>query len=192
MKDRRLVFDVESVGLHGQGFAVGWVILLDGKEVQGHWVGCPSLEAKGTKEGRAWIAENIPVGVLSPNAPHRRERPVDVRRSFWEVWQAEKAQGATLWADCLWPVEARFVIACIEDARGSPLRSKTTLAETTREWSGPYPFHEIGTLRLAAGLDPLSSEARTEAEKLVHHPLHDARQSARLLTEAFEILSRPK
>lgn len=181
---RQLVFDVESIGLHGQSFAVGWVVLLDGKEIQAHWVGCPSSEASGTREGRLWVAENIPEDVLLPKPPHRRENPAEVRRSFWEVWQTEKAQGATLWADCLWPVEARFIIACIEDGRGSALRSTYELAETTREWDGPYPFHEIGTLRLAAGKDPLAHEDRMEGEMPLHHPLHDARQSARLLLEA--------
>ena len=47
---RRMVWDVESVGLHGEGFAVGWVVLLGAEEVSAHWIACPPDEAKGSKK----------------------------------------------------------------------------------------------------------------------------------------------
>jgi len=49
---RILSFDVESVGLHGQGFAVGWVVLQDGQEVSSGYAACPIDAAKGARSDR--------------------------------------------------------------------------------------------------------------------------------------------
>jgi len=188
---RSLVFDVESVGLHGEGFAVGWVVVVDDKIVEEDWCACAHAKAKGTPEGRIWVKENVPSTVLSIDRFHVRPSPRQVRDSFWEVWERERDLGATLWADCLWPVEARFVIACIEDNRTNAPLGEANLAYCIREWDGPYPFHEIATLRRAAGLAGgvvSSHNSRAAVEKPIHHPLTDAKQSARLLVEAQRIL----
>jgi hypothetical protein len=46
---------------------------------------------------------------------------------------------------------------------------------------GPYPLHEIASFMTAAGMDPMATYARLPDELPKHHPLADARQSARLL-----------
>lgn len=190
---RALVFDVESVGLQGEGFAVGWVVIEGGKIVDEGWCACPHHKAKGSTEGRKWVDENVPKGVLAPDRHHVRPSPRQVRDSFWEVWDRERKLGTTLWADCAWPVEARFLIACIEDARqASPkFLGSSNLPYTLRCWDGPYPLHEISTIRRAAGLaggEVSSHESRAQSEYPAHHPLHDACQSARLLLEAQRVL----
>jgi hypothetical protein len=101
--------------------------------------------------------------------------PKTVRNVFWERWITWKNKGAILVADCLWPVEARFLIDCVND---DPIN---------RNWDGPYPFVDVGSLRLAKGQDSLGTEERKENEKPAHHPLADARQSARLLLEALKL-----
>lgn len=163
-----MVFDVESVGLHGEGYAVGWVVVDETGYEHGSGKLNTALEGvRGTTDGFAWAQKNA-----MPELP-LEESSRCVRKRFWAAWLFWKAQGAALAADCCWPVEARFLIQCVEDNfPGS-------------EWQGPYPLIDIGSVRLAVGLDPLGEEGRLEDELPVHCPLADARQSARLLLEAL-------
>lgn len=165
-----MVFDVESVGLHGEGFAVGYVVLdRTGIELAhgAYWTDPDG--AQGTDEGRAWVYANwyLPMGLPSADTTY------DLRRLFWQVWQQWKAKGAILVADCAWPVEARFLAACVDDDPAA------------REWQGPYPLHDVATARLLVGLDPLATVPRLPSELPQHDPLADARQSARLWLEAL-------
>ena len=162
-----LVFDVESIGLHGEGFAFGWVLVVgDSQTMEGRFA-CPPSAASGHDAARHWVKENIvPV-------PANCETPRQVRDAFWETWQRCKDAGALLVADCAWPVEARFLAACVDDDPGP------------REWEGPYPLHDLASIILAKGGDPLATTERMERELPIHDPLADARQSARLLVEAL-------
>jgi hypothetical protein len=170
MPELFMVFDVESVGLHGDGFAYGFVVIdHDGKVLADGGASCDPRHADGDLAGRDWVARNVP----SPAMGGGRPRPRVVRDTFWHAWMDWKAKGAVLAADCPWPVEARFLIACIDD---DPV---------AREWQGPYPLIDVASVRLAAGLDPLGTADRLPDEMPAHDPLKDARQSARLLIEAL-------
>lgn len=161
------VFDVESIGLHGEGFAVGWVVVTDtGEELSCGRASCPPENAAGADDDRAWVAANIP--------PIDRDcsTPAEVRAAFWRAWLS-RPYNAAMVADCAWPVEARFLAACVD---ADPVR---------RRWHGPYPLHDVATARLAAGLDPLATVDRLPSEGPKHDPLADARQSARLFLEAL-------
>jgi hypothetical protein len=54
-----------------------------------------------------------------------------------------------------------------------------------REWGGPYPLHDLASVQLALGLDPLAVNERLPDEMPEHHPLMDDRQSARQLVSAL-------
>ena len=162
-----LVFDVESIGLHGEGFAAGYVVVdTDGKEHAAGIFACPPDYARGDDEGRAWVHNNCPF--IEPNCGS----PVVVRSMFWLTWLHWQGRGAALVADCAWPVEARFLLDCVAD-----------LPEG-RKFQGPYPLHELASFLVAVGMDPLAEYDRLPDEQK-HHPLGDARQSARLLVEAL-------
>jgi hypothetical protein len=173
-----MVFDVESVGLHGEGFAVGWVVVdTEGGEVACGAHACDPRgreNASGDDEGRAWVLANVPHSVWGLGGRWDAGTAYQAREAFWEDWQAWKAKGAILAADCPWPVEARFLAACVDDD------------PEARRWGGPYPFIDVASVRLAAGLDPLGTEERLPSELPIHDPLADARQSARLLIEALK------
>lgn len=164
------VFDIESVGLHGEGFAVGWILVAaDGTELDSARYSCPPEIADGHPDDLAWVNENC--AGFTPNL----DLPSQVRSMFWAGWMQAKARGAVAVADCSWPVEARFLAACIDkDRRG-------------RQWDGPYPLHDVATARFAAGLDPLATTDRLPNEEPKHDPLADARQSARLFLEALAL-----
>ena len=168
---RVLCFDVESLGLHGTGWAVGWVYFeSDGSEIEsGYAASAPDvLLGAGSRatEDFAWVQANTPY--MAPNCAN----PAEVQAVFWRVWQRARDEGALLVADCAWPVESRFLAACVD------------ADVDDRCWKGPYPLHDVATMRLAAGLDPLASTARRANEEPKHHPIADARQSGRLWFEA--------
>lgn len=162
-----MVFDVESVGLHGEGFAVGYVVIdregtiLD----EGRYV-APLSTAVGSKSGRDWVSKHVPMMDATDPSPGA------VRERFWAVWRSWAARGAVLVADCAWPVEARFLAACVDDG------------EPSRRWEGPYPLHELASFMVAAGMDPMATYDRLPDEPQ-HDPLGDAKQSARLLLQAL-------
>lgn len=163
-----MVFDVESVGLHGEGFAVGFVVT-DGIQILDMGLyACPVFKARGHKgniEGREWVKKNCP----EINKTH--DCPRQMRTAFWNKWQLWKSHGAVLVADCAWPVEARFLAKCVDDEPSS------------REWAGPYPLFDLSSVLLALGINPTEKFSREELELPEHNPLSDARQSARVLMQ---------
>lgn len=166
-----MVFDVESIGLHGEGFQVGYVVVdATGEEFEsGRYDGDPD-EALGEDEDREWVTQHVKT--QGPIVP------LDVVHSmFWAKWQVWKDRGATLWSDCVWPVESNFLTACVD-------------YDDRRKWEGPYPCYDVMTLRLAAGFDPHERCERLADELPEHDALNDARQSARLLIEALRKLGQ--
>lgn len=166
------VFDVESIGLHGEGFAVAGGVYLENGAVQWEFCFCcDPNQAEGLASDRDWVMRNVPVMEITHRSPYM------VRRAFWHVWEKAKANGAQMAAECLWPVEARFIRDCIKE-------------DAQREIATPYPFHEIASVMLASGMDPLAAYDRTPSEMPPHNPLTDARQSARLLSEALSKIGK--
>jgi len=162
------VFDVESIGLHGEGFAVAGGVYLENGAAQ--WEFCfasPTDQAEGEDSDRHWVKDNVPM----MEETHRSLRKM--RDAFWGEWVRAKKDGAIMAAECPWPVEAGFLSQCIADDVDA------------RKWDGPYPFMEIASFLAAAGMDPMATYPRTPSEQPAHHPLKDARQSARLLSEAL-------
>lgn len=168
------VFDVESVGLHGEGFAVAGGVYLENGAAQWEFdYSCHVDSADGNDDDRKWVKENVPV----LNITHRF--PCGVREAFWQAWLKAKAQcpDIVMAVECGWPVEARFLCAVIDDEPEG------------RRWKGPYPLHEIASYLDAAGMDPMATYKRTPSEMPAHNPLADARLSARLLSEALALTS---
>lgn len=163
------VFDAESIGLHGEHFAVaGGVYLPNGAAQWEFRYACSAEYCRGDESDREWVNENVPM----IDATHRGG--LSMRDAFWEQWMKAKAQypGIAMAAECAWPVEAGLVARCIAD-------------DPDRKWQGPYPFHEIASFMAAAGMDPMANYDRMPSEMPKHDPLADARQSARLLAEAI-------
>ena len=174
-----MVVDVESMGLHGVAFAVGWAVLdtATGALVERRRHHCDPKRLPATYESWRWVIEHCawasdPAEGTCSNAQELRDR-------FWVSWKHWRAQGAMLAADCPWPVEANFLSACVADQA------------VQREWEGPYPLIDVASVRLAARLDPLGTENRLPDELPAHCPEADAAQSARLLWEALRALGRP-
>lgn len=162
------VFDVESIGLHGEPYAVGWVVVNRlGDELDSGKIAIDPMLAHGESDDRLWCAGNIPPLVVT----HMSMKAM--LTDFWSQWLKWKAEGAQMLAECGWPVEAKFLAMCIG------------VEYPKSKWEGPYPFHEIASFMVMAGMDPMGTYDRLEREEPKHDPLADARQSARLLLEAL-------
>lgn len=164
------VFDVESVGLYGEGFAVGYVVVTDtGQEIVGGAAATEPLKAKGTIGDLVWVQQNIMPAI---DDSLYRGTPMTLRSWFWEQMERWQSKDALIFADCACPVEARFLADCVAD-------------DPARSGSGPYPLHDVATVLLCAGMDPVGTYERLPSELPVHNPLKDARQSARMLLKAL-------
>lgn len=165
-----MVFDVESIGLHGEGFAVGYTVATwAGAEVAfGSGAVDPDLAA-GDSSDREWIAQNVKLRITHKTIE-------SLQTNFWEEWMRWKALGAVLVTDCGWPVEANFLSSII----------RRDIA--ARKWEGPYPLHDIASIILAYGGNPLETNPRLPNELPAHNPLNDARQSARIMLEHLQKL----
>ena len=168
-----LVFDVESVGLHGEAFQVGACFFNGGQLVYEFKFEAPIEQQDRIGEDYKWVKENVSQGFISALSYR------DLRNLFWSrlLMLREQFGAISIFAECLWPVEGRFFNKCIED----DLKN--------RKFSGPYPFFDVSSFMAAAGMDPMANYPRLEKELPQHCPLADSRQSARLLFEAFEKLN---
>lgn len=165
-----MVFDVESIGLHGDAFAVAWVMtMLDGTVIGEGAAHIPAGSADGPDASRKWVEEHVSIPKISLSC----DTPRQMRDAFWEAWMTAKKLKLALAAECSWPVETNFLSKCIAD-------------DPAREWMGPYPLFDVAMIRFAVALDPLGVEERRPEELPAHDPLADSRQSKRLLIEALE------
>lgn len=171
-----MVFDVESAGLHGEGFSVGWV-LVDDRGIEyafGHY-GCSLDEAKWqSPESDRWVRENC-------DWPENCANPREVRDQFWSAYDGYlydiPGRKILLAADVPWPVESRFLNQVFGD-------------DPSRIDKAPYLLIDIASVRFAAGLNPLATCRRYLEELPAHSALADARHSARLLIEALALINR--
>lgn len=158
------VFDVESVGLHGDGYAYGYVVVdADGNELASGREAVDPADVNGTTDGREWLRDNCPsIAITKANISA-------LRSQFVVDWVHWKVRGAVMVADCPWPVEARFLLAC------------------DMGFEGPYPLIDVGSVVLSAGGNPIGEFDRLQSELPKHDPLCDARQSARVLVEHLKL-----
>lgn len=172
-----LCFDVETNGLHGEGFAVGAVLLrLDGEVVDEFMARCP-IEG----EVDEWVRKHVlpPMAEFAQTHANAKE----LRDAFWQWFAAAKEQADYVLVDNGYPVEARFLIQCQEDDLDG------------RYWGHPYPLLELNSLLIQAGIKPLAVryklvEDQLQGEIRKHNPRFDAEVSARTAIHALRLTGR--
>ncbi len=175
-----LCFDVESNGLHGFAFAVAGIVLSPDGDVLSRI----ALRASDVGPLDPWVVEHVipAMETMHPNCSSRWA----MRQRFWRWFDQAKGTGlvkdnALVVVDCGWPVEVNFLSECVNDDRA-------------REMNGPYPLHELSTLLLAIGRNPLGTHAGwlgdevKRIEGVPHDPRYDAELSAREALKALRIL----
>src|SRR6186713_319328 len=100
------VFDVESIGLHGEGFAVGGGLYnSDGTSVFEFLHACHPEIADGRKSNRDWVSNNVPDLLKEASNPDVIcFTTLQVRQKFWEHYTKAKSEGAYIFSECGWPV----------------------------------------------------------------------------------------
>jgi len=159
-------FDVESLGLHGDGWAVGGLLEIDDKITKEFVFAvdraiATTPDTANEETARLWLKENV------PHLPLTHETLPELRSAFWEILQDAIKQGALIISDCGWPVEANFLTACIRDNF------------EIRRWEGPYPLLDVAPLIVSRGKNPIETTPRKISELPFHHPLCDARKALR-------------
>jgi len=154
-----LCFDCESIGLWGETFAVGAVVLdissgevLDRFEILNESL----LPAAAMNE---WVNEHV--------LPHltnmeRCQSSIALRESFFRFLQAHK-QTAEVWVDVGFPVETNFLAAVAHDNLEK------------RFWEMPYPLHDVSNF-VDINIDRIASSGLLNLRQ--HHPTEDALASA--------------
>lgn len=164
------VFDVESAGLYGEGFAVGWVVVdHQGNERERGYLGAPFDSVDCDLDVREWMEQNVLPHLPDPNC----KNTIQLRKEFWWAWLRWEEKGAIAVADVPYPVETSFLRDCVLDM-GKHVA-----------YLAPYPLLDVATALLASGKDPVGSYDRLPSEKPVHHPTADSAHSARLLVVAL-------
>lgn len=166
-----MVFDVESIGLYGDGVAFSAIVVdpkKKWKELQEFSCYAQPHLGKGVLQDHRWVEKNVSL----PEDALEVETLREVRDNFWHFFQTWKQKGALLLADCLYPVESNFVAACVADEAPS------------RNWEGPYPFYDLESLRLLVHLPSLP---RLPSHQPEHNPLCDVRHSIRTLRAIIDL-----
>jgi hypothetical protein len=157
-----LCFDVESNGLHGKAFAVGAVLMKASGEV------IDEFEARCPIQGKVhpWVKENVLPSLVSLRVTHKNAKAM--RRAFWNWYLTAKTKADYVLVDNGYPVEARFLIDCQDDAL------------SRRGTDHPFPLLDLSTLLLQAGYEPLTNREQFVKKEIAgktamkHHPKWDA------------------
>lgn len=161
-----MVMDVESIGLFGPAFALGFVVMDEGFRIVQEEYSCCGVHHFTRLSGSPdfeWVEKNV-----VPHCPVNEDSPHSMMAEFITAWTKYQPLGCQLWADCCFPVETNFLSRVLD--QDEHLRGKS-----------PYPLYDLATLLFARGYDPTRMYPRREDELPAHHPLMDARQSARIL-----------
>ncbi|HMO19283.1 MAG TPA: hypothetical protein PKA63_14555 [Oligoflexia bacterium] len=157
--------DCEVDGLYGKSFAIAVTVRLNGEEVSQFQGRIPDEEVRDT-----WVRENVLPALKDMEVTHSSSE--ELEEAFWDFWMSQK-EGSTVIAHCGSPVESGLFRRCVE----------RKLDE--RQWSGPFPLHEVGTILYGIGSDPCSVDSYNKANGIeipfagvAHHPMYDAQSAA--------------
>lgn len=151
--------DAETDGLYGPVWAIGAVVYDPNSDGDGVIDAFEAQIDPAEHVTNQWVRDNIVPVVDLPRLP---DRPA-LLEAFWAFWERYRDSTLCL-ADFGAPVEAGLFRACIERDLD------------TRQWRGPYPLHELGSVLAAGRVDPdVDRREYAEAPHLIpHNPVDDA------------------
>jgi len=166
--------DVESVGLMGTPFAIGVSVrdIENQKEIDTFSARCPieSCDDYDVEHpSLEWLQKNVLPHLHTDQSMTVVKNPYELRELFWTFYKLwRKKDDVMFMTDCGVPVESYLFRLCVMD----------NVKE--RLWESPYPLFDLSNLLYFVGKDPVGTYERNPDELPAHHPLTDARQSARL------------
>lgn len=170
-----LMFDVESLGLHGTAFAVGAVVCTEkGEEIATFEL----LSQEGLKAAQK-LAE---VEQQQAETPYNRfftnmlpklsdmptcETNKELRKEFYHFMKEWIDEGAEIWSDCNFPVETNFLTSIVNDF--SEEERNTYMAITM-----PYPLYDLSNFM---NVNISRTENGLPFPVRAHNPLDDSKAS---------------
>jgi hypothetical protein len=120
MSELYFVFDVESLGLHGIGFAFGFVVVdADGNELDSGYAAIKPDLVGADQETLEFLGKNVfpalwgythQIPEVLTNGESKNGAQVrtfrEFRTTFWQKWLEWKEKGALMVSDCAWPGKA--------------------------------------------------------------------------------------
>lgn len=179
----QFVFDVESNGLHGEGFAYGYVVVRTHEDLSEPEIleegECYSIQGAKDAASVEWVKDNV-LPKLDKLTPYLQEATIDpsslsneivmttreLREKFYQVytkWKEYKEDKVEFWSDVNFPVETNFLHAIVKDGEGA------------RDWSMPFPLRDVANF---VDLEINRKEYSKLPDLKEHNPRDDAKASA--------------
>jgi hypothetical protein len=175
---KKLIFDIESDGLFGKGFAYAYVKLDENNNIIELDSCMSQIEVKDE-----WVRQNVlPMRTLKNVHTNKA-----LRNSFFEV--LKKSKDCQIWGDVVFPVETNF----LEEVANDDIES--------RKFEMPYPLFDISTIRdiNIPRIKTFNEDMYKLYPQLInslsvynlkeHNPLHDVLASTYLLTHNKNIIN---
>lgn len=155
MKKNLFVFDCESTSLHGSTFAVGCIVANhEGREIDRFEL----LSLEGKEKAGDWVKGNV-IPNLSDMLTCKTD--LDLRNRFFDFYMKHK-DSCDIYSDVNYPVETNFLADVVSDDMNN------------REWSMPYPLHDIAMF-VDMSIDRCEKYAKETGKKLrKHNPTDDS------------------
>ncbi len=160
-KENIFVFDVESIGLHGVGFAVGATVIDQKSKLEVDKFALVSTEGMVDACDNEWVKKNVFPKISNfPNC----QSLIELRDKFYAFYCKHK-DTCEIWSDVNFPVETNFLSAVVNDDIKN------------REWNMPYPLLDISS-QIDVSISRIENCGIEGLQE--HNPLHDAIASAYL------------
>lgn len=159
---RYVVFDVESVGLLGEPWAIGWVAMNSiGVEVASGCTWAYPMEVDPSASSEDYDFALPAVESLAATTP--AVTPEQVLRDLWDLWVQTRSAGATFYCDVFSPVDGHALRQAFVNAK------KRGVAVPLEDSPRVLDIHSIVT---HAGIKRNIASSNNK-----HHPVDDARAS---------------
>ena len=162
MKNKLVFLDVETDGLYGSFLTVALIATdWEGNELERAYLGIRREKMHITEP---WVEENV-LPRLGEYEPVDTEE--ELLRKAWDFWLRYREEAYAV-CDVGYPVEARFLKACVE----LDVKQNAMLA--------PFPLVDLSSLILAKGYEPLINREELVADyesTKQHNELYDVEVS---------------
>lgn len=173
------MLDVENNGVHGLPFSVAYVLKDISEKTLSEGIRTLSSLPPGTPKDTKWCQENILSHLpLGEDLPDGSSTPQGLAKFLAEAWRDANLAypgEVVMAADVAYPVETTYL---------EGIRRYTPVARIFDEFP-IYPLIDLAPMLYAMGEDGLGTFKRQPDELPAHNPLHDARQSARIMVEVL-------
>lgn len=166
------IVDAECDGLYGEIFSIG-ALVADIRTME------PVLKFNLTstygmeRVKQDFVKEHVIPAIKADNTMVFVEKPITkLLDYFWIFYEAVRESSIVI-ADFGAPVEARLFSQCITD-------------DADREFKGPYPLHELGTILLLNNIDPdFCRDSYYDDITLKHSPYFDCLATLKILKTIY-------